>query len=92
MTVIATALARGCTYGQLGALLGIDRDAARMRAVRAGLRSSHERRPPNPETAGRIKTARKMKAEGCDLEEIAERLRMPSKDAVRMMLKRAGDA
>lgn len=92
MTVLATALARGFTYGQLGALLGIDRDAARMRAIRAGLRSQHERRPPNPETARRIKVAREMKADGCEPADIAERLGM-SKAAVRMMLHRArGDA
>ena len=91
MSPLATALAAGCTYQQLANLLGVGRDAARMRAYRAGLRSRHQQRPPNPGTAHRIAVARRMRADGFDPSAVAERLGM-SKDAVRMMLRRAGDA
>ena len=91
MSPLATALAAGCTYEQAGTVLGLSRDAARMRCVRAGLRSTIRKRPSNPETAGRIATARKMRAEGFDLDEVGERLGM-SGPAVRMMLRRAREA
>ena len=91
MSPLATALAAGCTYEQAGTVLGLSRDAARMRAVRSGLRSTVRQRQPNPETAGRIATARRMRAEGHDAVAIGERLGM-SGPAVRMMLRRAGEA
>ena len=91
MTALASALAQGATYAQIGALLGISLDAARMRAKRAGLRPLHRRRQPSADTRRRIAIARAMLAQGCDLADVAERLGMKV-PAVRMMLKRAGDA
>ena len=88
LAAMAAILAGGGTYRGLGEALGIDPGAARMRAKRAGLHSLHRRRPPNPETARRIQVARRMLAEGCRIEDAAERLGM-SPAAVRMMLRRA---
>ncbi|MBP0445023.1 hypothetical protein J8J14_09545 [Roseomonas sp. SSH11] len=85
---MAAILARGATYRTLGNVLGLDRDAARMRARRAGLRSQHRKRPPDPETPRRVKVARAMLAEGCEIQHVAERLGM-SAAAVRMMMRRA---
>ena len=85
---IAAVLGSGATYRDLGDALGIDPGAARMRARRAGLRTLHRRRPPNPETVRRIQVARRMLAEGCEIGDVAERLGM-STAAVRMMLRRA---
>ncbi|MBP0446702.1 hypothetical protein J8J14_18150 [Roseomonas sp. SSH11] len=85
---MAAILARGATYRTLGDVLGLDRDAARMRARRAGLRSLHRKRPPNPETPRRVKVARAMLTQGCELQDVAERLGM-SAAAVRAMLRRA---
>ncbi|TPG49554.1 hypothetical protein EAH89_21330 [Roseomonas nepalensis] len=81
-------LAAGATYRRLGEALGINPGAARMRARRAGLRSSHRRRPRDPETAHRIQVARRMLAEGCELEDVAARLGMKA-PAVRAMLRRS---
>ncbi|WP_424138187.1 hypothetical protein [Roseomonas chloroacetimidivorans] len=91
VTFMAAVLEAGATYAELGEQYGISRDAARMRAVRAGLRSKHSCRTPRPITARRLRIAREMKAQGHDHAGIGERLGM-SRDAVRMMLKRAGDA
>jgi DNA-directed RNA polymerase specialized sigma24 family protein len=88
---IRQALALGLSYTALGDALGISRDAARMRARRAGLRSLNRCRQKNPETLRRIQVARTMLAEGCEHDDVAQRLGM-SKDAVRMMLHRAGEA
>lgn len=85
---MARALAAGGSYGDIAAALDLEYDAARMRARRAGLRSLNHGRKPNPETAGRIATARRMLAEGCEHGAVAERLGM-SPAAVRMMLLRA---
>lgn len=87
---MAAVLAGGATYRGLGEALGVSPDAARMRARRAGLRSVHRQRPPWPETARRVRVARVMLAQGCDLEAVRVRLAMPSVAAVRMMLRRAG--
>jgi hypothetical protein len=71
---MAAILAAGATYRALGEALALSRDAARMRARRAGLRSPHRGRPPNPETARRGQVARRMLDEGCDLQAVRERL------------------
>ena len=85
---IAAILASGATYRGLGEALGIDPGAARMRARRAGLRTLHRTRPQNPETPRRLQVARRMLGEGCEIEDVAERLGM-TVPAVRMMLRRA---
>jgi hypothetical protein len=87
-STLAAILTQGGTYRTLGEALDLSRDAARMRARRAGLRSPHQGRPPNPGRARRIQVARQMLAEGCELEAVAERLGMKVA-AVRMMLRRA---
>jgi DNA-directed RNA polymerase specialized sigma24 family protein len=91
MSVLETALAAGCSYAQIGAVLGISRDAARMRAKRAGLKPLHGVRRPNPETARRVAVARDMLARGCDTASVSERLGMTAA-TVRVMLRRAGAA
>jgi DNA-directed RNA polymerase specialized sigma24 family protein len=91
MTPLQAALAAGCSYAQAAAVLGISRDAARMRAKRAGLRPLHRIRQPNPGTARRVAVARDMVAQGCDTAAISERLGMTAA-AVRVMLRRAGAA
>jgi DNA-directed RNA polymerase specialized sigma24 family protein len=91
MTPLETALASGCSYRQAAAVLGISRDAARMRAKRAGLKPLHRARQPNPETARRIATAHAMRVQGHSPDEIGERLGMTAA-AVRVMLRRAGAA
>jgi len=85
---IAATLAAGATYRALGDVLDLSPDAARMRARRAGLRSRHRHRPPNPETPRRLHVARQMRVQGHDAHAIAERLGM-SVAAVRAMLRRA---
>lgn len=82
-------LAAGATYRGLGEALDLSPDAARMRARRAGLRSLNRRRPPNPETARRVQVARTMLADGCEPEDVAERLGMKV-PAIRAMLRRHG--
>jgi DNA-directed RNA polymerase specialized sigma24 family protein len=91
MTPLEATLAAGCSYAQAAAVLGISRDAVRMRAQRAGLKPLHRVRRPNPETARRVATARAMRAQGHSADEIGERLGMTAA-AVRVMLRRAGAA
>ena len=85
---MAATLAAGATYRSPGEALGINPGAARMRARRAGLLCSHRWRPQDAKTAHRIQVARRMLAEGCDLEDVAARLGMQA-PAVRAMLRRA---
>lgn len=84
----AQALAAGASYGDIARAEGIDYGAARMRCVRAGLRTAKPHRQPSPATKARVAVARRMQAEGCDRTAIAERLGM-TEAAVRMMLLRA---
>lgn len=86
--ILAATLAQGATYRAAGNVLDLTPDAARMRARRAGLRALHRHRQPDPMTARRVRVARRMLGEGCEIDAIADRLGMKV-PAVRAMLRRA---